>query len=157
MQVSICTLFFVIFGLFTTYIGSSLNKRFSWGGHWALMLEIYVSPKIGIFLKNGAKNFKKFTFTIGYEQWNYWGYNKDRMWETRECYPQFRINIGCPARVLLPDSKISKFFTKSHPTLVDDIFAILDGKVSWPQYPCAYCLPVCIFSTREGNVVDEVA
>jgi hypothetical protein len=30
----------------------------------------------------------------------------------------------------LPDSRISKFFTKSHPTPVDDIFALLDGKVS---------------------------
>jgi hypothetical protein len=52
------------------------------------------------------------------------------VWETRECYPQFRINIGCPARVLLLNSRISKFFTKSHPTLVDDIFVLLDGKVS---------------------------
>jgi hypothetical protein len=26
------------------------------GGHWALVLEIYVSPKIGIFKKNGTKN-----------------------------------------------------------------------------------------------------
>jgi hypothetical protein len=52
------------------------------------------------------------------------------VWETRECYPQFRINIGCPTRVLLPDSRISKFFTKSHPAPVDDIFALLDGKVS---------------------------
>jgi hypothetical protein len=52
------------------------------------------------------------------------------VWETRECYPQFRINIGCPARVLLHDNKISKFFTKSHPTPVDDIFELLDGKVS---------------------------
>jgi hypothetical protein len=38
------------------------------GGHWALVLEIYVSPKIGIFKKNGAKNLNFFTFTIGYEQ-----------------------------------------------------------------------------------------
>jgi hypothetical protein len=52
------------------------------------------------------------------------------VWETRECYPQFRINIGCPARVLLLDNRISKFFTKSHPTPADDIFALLDGKLS---------------------------
>jgi hypothetical protein len=38
------------------------------GGHWALVLDVYVSPKIGIFKKNGAKNLNFFTFTIGYEQ-----------------------------------------------------------------------------------------
>jgi hypothetical protein len=38
------------------------------GGHWALVLDVYVSPKIGIFKKNGAKNLNFFTFTIRHEQ-----------------------------------------------------------------------------------------
>jgi hypothetical protein len=38
------------------------------GGHWALVLEMYVSPKIGILKKNGTKNLIFLTFTIGYEQ-----------------------------------------------------------------------------------------
>jgi hypothetical protein len=45
-----------------------LNGKSTWGGHRALVLGIYVSPKIGIFKKNGAKNLNFFTFTIGYEQ-----------------------------------------------------------------------------------------
>jgi hypothetical protein len=32
------------------------------------VLETYVSPKIGILKKNGAKNLKFFTFKIGCEQ-----------------------------------------------------------------------------------------
>jgi hypothetical protein len=76
------------------------------------------------------------------------------VWETRECYLQFRINIGCPARVLLLDNKISKFFTKYHPKPVDEIFGLLGGKVL--DTPI-HCLPVYMFSAYEGNFVDKVA
>ena len=44
------------------------DLRLEGGRHWASMIEIYLTPKIGIFKKIGAKTLNFFTFTIGCEQ-----------------------------------------------------------------------------------------